>query len=62
MGLHHVFIGTWICCRAGTLPGVFQVLCTHWDGDAALEQGGRGAQVLQVPAPNGAVTAVVWGW
>lgn len=65
MGLHHVFIGTWICRRAGTLPGVFQVLHACWDGGAAWEQGRREAPMLWVPVPNGVVIMMiksVLGW
>lgn len=62
MGLHHVFVGTWICRRAGTLRGVFQLLRACWDGDAAREQGGPGAPMLWAPGPNGEVITEVWGW
>lgn len=62
MGLYHAFIGTWIYRRARTLPGVFQILCARWDGDAAREQGRCGVLMLLAPVPNGAVIAEVWGW
>lgn len=62
MGLHRGFISTWICCRAGTLSGVFQVLHARWDGDAAQEQGMHGAPMLPAPVTNEVVIAVIWGW